>query len=656
MRLIDRLVSLTRRRPTRRQSRWLARRPLGEQLEARQVLSAVGFPGNDCAPEIDLSAIADRAVVADTPITIDLPAEGATLIDLDSDGNPTGDNLRWLADPDTGVDFPEGASLTPAGVFTWTPTAEDARDEPYRVRIIGIDSGTPALANADSFFITVSTPNEPPTLADPDDAQVLTGVEFTFQADANDPGDTLTFSLGDPPAGGNADQAVIDPDTGVFSWTPDTPGIYDFEIVVEDDGAPPLEARQTVRIEVGDENVAPDLVAPAAQQVVAGQPLPLQFQATDDNAGDTLTFILTNPGVVGDGNPAASLSETGAFTWTPMVPRAEPYVFQIMVTDDGFISPLADAEELSVTVLEAPVAPVIDPIADVEVEEGTPIAFSVVANDGNAADTVTFTLTDPATAGAPNTEVAGIDMNTGAFGWTPDVPGTYIFDVVATDNSADLLSSTATFQVTVTERPEPPVLAFIEDQVIGIGQELVVPLSAIDPNEGDFLSFALSSSDGPAGAVVNTIESGVGEFRWTPTAEDAAGGPVTATVQVDDFSGQGPVSQQFTITFDTTAPTVLSPVSGALSPAAEITVVFSEEVDVPNGNFTLLLADGNNSIDIPISGVSETAPDTFVLTLPDTLAEGSYVLTVENDNVFDAFGNEMASSATIVLMVEAPPV
>src|SRR5262249_239061 len=67
--------------------------------------------------------------------------------------------------------------------------------------------------------ITVQA-NQPPTLAPINNNQPFTvneGTPLTFTAvgDPRDAGQTLTFSLQNAPAG-----AVIDPQTGVFTWTP----------------------------------------------------------------------------------------------------------------------------------------------------------------------------------------------------------------------------------------------------------------------------------------------------------------------------------------------------------------------------------------------------------------------------------------------------
>src|SRR5262249_34356094 len=120
------------------------------------------------------------------------------------------------------------------------------------------------------FFMTNPTPrlpnfmeitNTPPALALLSDQTVDEGSLLTFTAvatDANQPPQKLTFSL-DPgaPAG-----ASIDPDSGVFKWTPtgaQGPAVYSVTVRVTDNGIPNLSAMQTINITVREANKPPVL-------------------------------------------------------------------------------------------------------------------------------------------------------------------------------------------------------------------------------------------------------------------------------------------------------------------------------------------------------------------------------------------------------------
>ena len=96
-------------------------RLITEALEAKLPLDASGIDfGNDCAPDLDVAAVAIQTAQVDQEITIDLQAEGGFVTDVDASGAPTNDSIIWQLDPD---DNPANATITSDGVFTWTPTA-----------------------------------------------------------------------------------------------------------------------------------------------------------------------------------------------------------------------------------------------------------------------------------------------------------------------------------------------------------------------------------------------------------------------------------------------------------------------------------------------------------------------------------------------------
>ncbi len=83
---------------------------------------------------------------------------------------------------------------------------------------------------------------------------------MTFTASATDadvPANRLLFSLSGEPAG-----ASIDPNSGVFTWTPTEaqgPNSYTFDVVVTDDGTPNLADSESITVTVNEVNVAPVL-------------------------------------------------------------------------------------------------------------------------------------------------------------------------------------------------------------------------------------------------------------------------------------------------------------------------------------------------------------------------------------------------------------
>ncbi len=158
-----------------------------------------------------------------------------------------------------GAGAPAGASITAAGVFTWTPTEAQGPGS-YPVTVIVTDNGTPALSDSELITITVNEVNQAPVLNAIGDKAGDELALLTFTADAIDgdvPAQTLTYSLGPGAPAGASITAV-----GVFTWTPTEaqgPGSYSVTIIVTDDGTPALSDNETITVTVNEVNQAPVL-------------------------------------------------------------------------------------------------------------------------------------------------------------------------------------------------------------------------------------------------------------------------------------------------------------------------------------------------------------------------------------------------------------
>jgi hypothetical protein len=255
--------------------------------------------------------------------------------------DPDGNQLAFSLDPGA----PAGASLTPAGVFTWVPT-EAQGPGTYLLTVRVTDSGSPPRSDWETIQVVVNEVNRPPSLAAIPNQVVDEEKELTFTARATDPdlpANTLTFSLVGAPAG-----AGIDPATGVFTWSPTEaqgPGDFTFTVKVTDNGAPPLSDSKQVSVHVNEVN-RPRVLAPIGNQTLHwGTELRFSATATDpDLPANTLTF-----GLVGAPAGAAIDPSSGAFSWTPTVAQVGLATFTVKVTDNGS-PPLSDSKTVQVTV------------------------------------------------------------------------------------------------------------------------------------------------------------------------------------------------------------------------------------------------------------------------------------------------------------------
>jgi RHS repeat-associated protein len=462
------------------------------------MLTASGFPGNDCPPDLDLSAITAQSVIAGQAITLNLPALGATLSDLRTDGTPSGDVLRWLADPDTGIDFPAGATLTSAGVFSWTPTA--AQVGQHIVTIIGVDSGSPALADAETFSIAVVTSTDPVPVVDLNGAN--TGADFAAAFTEDGPAVAIVGS----------GLTVIDADSANLTGATVT-----------------LTAR-------------PDAAAESLAATTAGTPITASY--------DPATGILSLTGAA-SATQYEQVLRTLTYANSSQNPNTAGRTVTVVVTD-GVNTSVARTSTVSVTAVND--APLMTAITNQNVVIGDELVRVVTASDVEN-DTLTFTLDpDNSPLGATITKTSA---TTAEVRWTSQAvtfPGSVGFRVLVTDAGNPQLSDAESFTVTVHEVNLSPNLAAIPDQTATVGQQLVVTVAATDTNNGQTLTFLLDPDNSPATATITKITPTTAEVRWTPTVADAPG-PANFGVLVTD-NGFLPLfdSETFSVSVSGTAP------------------------------------------------------------------------------------------------------
>ncbi|MBI2954328.1 MAG: tandem-95 repeat protein, partial [Chloroflexi bacterium] len=543
---------------------------------------------------------------------------------------------------------PDGATIDAGtGIFTWTPT-EGQGPGNYTVAVRVTDNGTGNLFDAETITVTVNEVNKAPVL-DPIGSKTI-DEQFTlaFTATATDPdvpNNTLAFSL-DP---GAPDGASIDSATGAFAWMPTEAqgsGVYTITVRVTDNGTPTMSDAETITITVNEVNRLP-VLDPIGHKIVDEQTL-LTFTATasdPDLLSNTLAFSLASGAPTG----ATIDSGTGVFTWTPTEAQGSGlYTITVRVTDNGTPS-MSDAKTFTITVNEVNQPPLLGPIGQQTVDEQTTLTFTATATDSDLpANALNFSLDTGAPAGA------SIDSSTGAFTWTPTEdqgPKTYTITVRVTDNGAGTLSDAETITVTVNEVNKAPVLDSIGNQVTDEGSTLTFTATATDPDlPGNTLTFNLDD-DAPTGA---TIDSGTGDFTWTPT-EAQGHGVYTITVRVAD-NGAPNISdaETFTITVnEVNRPPTLNPIGNqAVDEQKVLTfIATATDPDLPGNTLTFSLDAG-----APTGTTIDSSTGAFTWMPTETQGTGAYSITVR---VTDNGTPNMSATETITVIVgevNRPPV
>lgn len=247
-----------------------------------------------------------------------------------------------------------GTAIDPrTGEFTWTPS-EAQGPANYTMNVtVSDDAGA---ATTRSFHITVRDINNPPVIQAISDQSVSEGSPFSFQVVAVDPEQVaaLTYSLDSAPQG-----MIINPSTGVISWTPgeaDGPRDHNIVVRVSEPGGNPSSTASLV-VGVREINSPPGFNPIADIVARPGDIISRTITGTDpDLPEQLLTFTATGLPSGAILNPA-----TGVLSWNvPQDTTAGTFVATLRVSDDG--TPSLNAERFFRIIVEVPPRVVINEI------------------------------------------------------------------------------------------------------------------------------------------------------------------------------------------------------------------------------------------------------------------------------------------------------
>ncbi len=431
------------------------------------------------------------------------------------------------------VTNPAGMSIDPVtGVITWTPM-ETQGPSTNIVTLKVVDSGTPSLNDMKSFTVVVREVNSAPTVIVPIDQSIdeLTTLTVTNSAtDADMPLEAMTFSLINPPDG-----AMIDPTSGVFTWTPTEaqgPSTNTIVVRVADDNlydinSPQLAATNAFKVFVKEVNNRPVLPTIDPQTIDELATLTITNTATDsDLPTNELVYTMV------EAPSGAAIDVNGVVTWTPSEAQGpSTNTFTVSVTDTNAFAvtnnQLSATNTFTVVVREVNAAPTLV-VTNVQfvVDELATLTVPIFATDpDNPTNTLTFSLVSPP-AGMT------IDSMTGVVTWTPSEaqgPSTNVVTVSVVDDGVDPKGDMANITIIVQEVNVAPILVLPGDQVVNALGTLKVIASATDADEPtNHLTF--SKVSGPSELTIDAVS---GVIMWNPTA-DQAGSTNIVTVQVSD--------------------------------------------------------------------------------------------------------------------------
>ena len=402
---------------------------------------------------------------------------------------------------------PQGMSVDPAGVLTWTPT-EAQGPGTYTVTVSVADNGTPPLSPTLTFAVAVNEVNSAPLWATTNTPPIDELVPFTFALSAKDsdlPAQTLTYALVAGPEG-----LAVDP-AGVLTWTPTEaqgPSTNLLTVTVSDNGTPSLSATQTLTLVVNDVNSAPRWDFPMIPPIDELVPFTYTLTAKDsDLPAQTLTYALVA------GPQGMAVDPAGVLTWTPTEAQGPgTYTITVSAADDG-TPPLSSTLTFAVVVNEVNQAPVLAAIPDQQVDTLNTLELTLQATDADVpAQPLQFGFSETPPAGM------SLDPKTGRLTWTPaeaQGPGTNVITVQVTDS----YGASGTNRFTLVVRPRdlaPEIVTQPANQVTTNGATALFTVSATGRPAPDYQWFKdhapLSGGAGPTLGITNAQAGQAGDY------------------------------------------------------------------------------------------------------------------------------------------------
>ncbi|BCL38132.1 putative Ig domain-containing protein [Nostoc sp. MS1] len=456
----------------------------------------------------------------------------------------------------------------------------------------------------------------------------------TFTTTDIDVADTHTYSLVNGEGDTDNTAFVIVDSQLKIKKSPDfeTKSAYSIRVRTTDAGG--LFFDKAFNITITNVNEAPtalNLSNEAIAENVVANSIIGTFTTTEPDVGDTHTYSFVSGEGDTDNTAFTILGNELRIKQSPNFEVKSNYSIRVRTTDAGG---LFFDKAFNITITNVNEAPIIEAIANQNINEQTPFAFTIKATDPES-DPLTYTLDSSVPSGV------NLDSTTGLLTWTPletQGPGSYPITIRVTDGK---LADFRTFTINVAEVNTAPVLANIGNKTITLGETLSFIVTANDSDSpANSLSFFIDDG-APTTTKLDTIK---GTFAWTPTTV----GIYPITIRVKDNGN--PVLEDFeTIQIQVIAPN-LPPTDITLNPAT-----ISENVTSGSVVGTLNTVDPNGNDNFTyalVSGIGDSNNNQFIIDgnqvklkfSPDFETKSTYTIRVKTT---DSTGLSLEKALTI---------
>ncbi len=410
------------------------------------------------------------------------------------------------------------------GLLTLSNPALQNSGFPYHVAVVATADGVSVAQIFDLPVIDLT----PTHITTTPSLHAVEQTQYTYDVNA-DPSTGVTFRLDQAPAG-----MVINPSTGVVTWTPaaNTHGTYGVTVVA-DGGDGGLDFQHyTLAVAASATNQAPQITANPRTTVTVGDTYQYQVRATDPD-GDALTYSFGTPTGGQLPPPGLTIDSAGLLRWTPGAAQVGSYPIRVVVSDGHAGTAQLD---FTITVASRPAAidgaPQFTSSPSLSATADRVYTYQADALDPEG-DPLTWTL---------RTAPAGMSVNAanGLVTWIPALAqvSSTPFTVVLRASDPEGAYAEQTFSITVRGVNVPPAITSAPPTTATVSTLYTYAVRATDA-DGDALTFALDATSIGRGM---SIDARTGVISWTPSSTGTAL-PVTVTVS----DGKAPATQTYAI-------------------------------------------------------------------------------------------------------------
>lgn len=391
----------------------------------------------------------------------------------------------------------------------------DAPDTTDRTVTVEITDNVGATTSA-TATVSVTAGNDVPAITNSPAGSVAEDAAYAYTPAVDDPdaGDTASFGISNAPA-----WASFDPATGALTGTPvnGDVGVYDNISITVTDSSGASDTAGPFSIQVTNANDAPTIGGTPPGTVAQDAAYSFTPAANDPDAGDTLTFSISNPPAWAVFNTA-----TGMLSGTPGADAVGTYSGIEITVSDGMTG--ATLGPFSITVSNVNDAPVITNTPAGSVVEDTAYAYTPAVDDPDSGDSASFGISN-----AP--AWASFDPVTGALTGTPapaDI-GSYTGIEITVTDGGGLSDTVGPFSIAVTERDDPPTgVSSAPDIAINAGglyTQVNLERNGSAPDASDEEDGALTPQPGDGQGTLRWLRPGTHVIEWSVT--DSGGNTVT---------------------------------------------------------------------------------------------------------------------------------